>query len=103
VSESEGWKGHIRALIYPIQFENDALDGVERVIASVVHKKALGTDERGYRESIDYALTSNVRLSELIPQHHSEDVIRKFLSCIREKLDNPRKEAPTPEGWVPRP
>ena len=77
----------LRMLIYPTQFEVDPLNGVDRVVAQVVfaeHSRLPLPDVIG---AIDAGLTSSAKLSELIPQSHSEVVIRRFLSALRMRLE----------------
>jgi hypothetical protein len=74
-------------LIYPIQFEADPLNGIDRVIAQVVfagHSRLLLPDVIA---AIDAGLASDAKLSELIPQSHSEVAIRGFLSALRTRLE----------------
>ena len=82
----------LRMLIYPIQFEMDPLNGINRVVTQVVfadHSRLLLPDVIA---AIDAGLASNAKLSELIPQYHSEVVIRGFLSALRMRLEiDPRR------------
>jgi len=39
-SKREVWAGRIQALLYPVQFEEEPLRGLDRVIDMVVRKKA---------------------------------------------------------------
>jgi hypothetical protein len=81
----------LRMLIYPIQFEADPLNGIDRVVAQVFadHSRLPLHDVIA---AIDAGLTSSAKLSELIPQSHSEVVIRRFLSALRMRLETePRR------------
>ncbi len=84
--KSEDWKPPIRALIYPVQFEADLLKHVDFVVKSVMQDRVLETSPERYLASIRTALSSQVRLSELIPQPHSEEKIRRFLSEVEKRL-----------------
>jgi len=84
--KSDNWAPHIRALIYPVQFETDPLQGLDRVIDLVVKKRALGASPDRYLASVRMALASSTHLSDLIPQDHSEEAIRRFLSEVKRRL-----------------
>lgn len=76
----------IRGLIYPIQFDRNPLDGVDRVLKQVVMQDAMDTPAQEYVASITAALDSPEQLSGLIPQDHPEPVIRAYLSEVRRRL-----------------
>jgi hypothetical protein len=80
------WAGHIRALLYPIQFEGDPLDGVDRVLQKVVEIGALRSSPKQDLATIRSALASEIRLAELIPQRHSEETIRRYLTELERRL-----------------
>jgi hypothetical protein len=77
----------LRMLIYPIQFDADPVNGIDRVIAQVVFADHLKLSVRDVIAAIDAGLASHASLSELIPQSHSEPVIRRFLSAMRMRLE----------------
>jgi hypothetical protein len=79
-------KGLIRGLIYPIQFENDPLDGVDRVLKVVVDARALDATPEQYASAVRAALDSDEPLAQLIPQPHPESVIRTFLVEVQKRL-----------------
>jgi len=81
-------KSLIRALIYPIQFDRNPVDGVERVLKLVVDAGALGATPPEYLASTKAALASSEKLSKLIPQEHSEKVIRRYLMKIQQRLSS---------------
>ena len=74
-------------LIYPIQFEAGPLDGIDRVLAQVVFAEHLRLPLADVVAAIDEGLAGRGKLSELIPQRHSEAVIRGFLSALRVRLE----------------
>lgn len=78
----------LRLLLYPVQFDTNPMKGLDRVLAREVvfagHSKLWPTDVIA---AIDAGLASDVKLSELIPVHHSEEVIRGFLAALRSRLD----------------
>ena len=78
------WQSAIRALIYPVQFSADPTQAVDHAIQTVVATGVLGRDE--CREAIASALSSSEPLATLIPQSHSEEVIRRFLELVLARL-----------------
>jgi hypothetical protein len=83
----------LRALIYPIQFDPQPVEGIDRVLKMVVFADHLKLQVPDVIAAIDAGLASNVSLSELIPQGHSEAVIRSFLAAVRTRLES---ETPRP-------
>ncbi|WP_348263430.1 hypothetical protein P8935_02480 [Telmatobacter sp. DSM 110680] len=77
----------LRKLIYPIQFQADPLDGIDRVITQVVFADHTRVPRSDVIAAIDAGLASDAQLSGLIPQSHSEAVIRSFLSALRMHLE----------------
>jgi hypothetical protein len=82
------WKGLIRGLVYPIQFDRDPIDGVDRVLEQVVRARALNASPEQYAAAVQAALQSDERLSLLIPQPHPESVIRAYLAEVGQRLTN---------------
>ena len=56
----------LRMLIYPIQFEADPLNGIDRVITQVVYAEHLKLSLPDVIAAIDAGLASHAILSELI-------------------------------------
>lgn len=79
-------RGLISGLIYPIQFDRDPVDGIDRVLDVVVTRRALDAGPADYAAAIDGALNSAELLSGLIPQPHPEPVIRTYLGKLRKRL-----------------
>jgi hypothetical protein len=94
----------LRMLIYPIQFEADPLNGIDRVLAQVVFADHSRLLLRDVNAAIDAGLASYGKLSELIPQSHPEEVIRGFLSALRKRLEiEPgRPDGPADDRKVPK-
>jgi hypothetical protein len=86
------WDGSIRALLYPVQFERDPLDGIDRVMEEVVQKRALGLAPADYLALVRAALASDAGLASLLPQPHPEAVVRRYLGEVERRL------AAEPEG-----
>jgi hypothetical protein len=82
---AEPWKGHIRAVLYGVQFDKDPLDGIDRVMQQVVLDGALGATPKQYLESIQTALASQASLADLLPQPHSEDTVRRYLAELERR------------------
>jgi hypothetical protein len=77
----------LRMLIYPIQFDPDPSNGIDRVFTHVVLAEHLKLSLPEVISAIDAGLASDARLSELIPQSHPEGVIRGFLAGVRLRLE----------------
>ena len=80
------WQSVIRTVIYVIQFSDDPTQSqtVDHALRTAVDKSDLGRD--AYRDAILSALASNELVSELIPQDHSEETLRRFLELLLERL-----------------
>jgi hypothetical protein len=79
-------KALIRALVYPIQFERDPRDGVDRVLKVVVGAGALNAGPEEYARAVQAALESDEPLAPLIPQPHEESTIRTYLAEVAKRL-----------------
>ena len=82
----KNWRGLISALLYPVQFEQDYIEGLDRVLTMVVKGRALDASPAQYLEAVRTALKSPVRLAELIPQRQSEEQVRRYLTEARRRL-----------------
>jgi hypothetical protein len=72
--------GLIRAVIYPVQFDRDPRDGIDRVLRLVIERQALDASPAEYFAAIRQALVSDEALDRLIPQDHPDSVIRSYLT-----------------------
>ena len=90
MSLSTNSAGLIRALIYPVQFDENPLDAVDHVMNIVVTRRALDAMPAEYLAGIREGLTADEQLSRLIPQNHSEEVIRKYLAEIAHRIEGGR-------------
>lgn len=79
--------GILRMLIYPIQFDSNPNHGIDRVLKSVVFAGHLTLHVSDVVAAIDAGLASDARLSELLPQPHSEAAIRAYLAALRAHLE----------------
>jgi hypothetical protein len=82
----EDTKALIRTLIYPVQFEQDPKNGIERVIELVIQDKMMGVSREKYIAAIKSALIGTEELSTLIPQSHSDSEIRDYLRELERTL-----------------
>lgn len=77
----------LRMVIYPILFEQNPLDAVERVIELTKRDEISRRLTRAaLLEAIEHGLASDVELAKLLSQPHSEQVIRDFLGEIARQL-----------------
>lgn len=67
-------------LIYPIQFDPNPLD--EQVISRIIGFTTETESQEDLRCAIALVLAKKHKLSEFIPQPHSEEVIRNFLFLV---------------------
>lgn len=93
----------VRMLLYPIQFDSYPMEGIDRVLARDVFSAQSKLWLHDVESAIEAGLTSKVRLSELIPMSHSEEVIRNYLATLRSRLVSDRStEASRRLIWKPR-
>lgn len=76
----------LRALLYPVQFEKQPELGIERVMKSVVFQNALQATSSDYLRAINSALESDENLSNIIPQGHNDEVVRRYLRRLSNEL-----------------
>ncbi len=84
--EPSRWEALIRALMIPVQDQPDPMKCVNLVLKDVVAAKVLDGDLHTYREALQAALATEVLLSGLVPQDHSEATIRAFLKEVERRL-----------------
>jgi uncharacterized RDD family membrane protein YckC len=77
--------GYLRMLIYPVQFDPNPSESVERAF-TIMSRDAPKYVPDKFIRAIDLGLQSDAKLSELIPQDHSEAVIREYLAAMRARL-----------------
>ncbi len=83
------WQPLIRALMYVVQFEPAPEKDIDRVMALVIDTATLGGSRSDYLDAVREALKSEEDLSSLIPQQHSDPVIRHYLRAIESRMGNP--------------
>ena len=80
-------KAQLRALLYPVQFEERPELGINRVLRLVVARDTLETTPSDYLQAIDRALGDrDEKLSEIIPQSHTEETVRSYLRLLSHEL-----------------
>ena len=84
--EQHEWMPLLRAVIYVVQFDADPTQAIDRVIAQVIEAGALGATREEYRDALALALASDEALATLIPQPHSEAIIRKYAALLSGRL-----------------
>lgn len=81
VELSQRTTGLMLSLFEVIYFERDPLEKIDSVLAVAL---AGPIDE--YRDALDQALASSVRLANLGPEYHPEVVVRRLLTEVRRRL-----------------
>ncbi len=81
-------KGCICALLYPVIFEHDPIERIDRVLDVVVRARALHASPEEYRVAIDAALGSDEDLATMLPQPHSDAAVRRYLEALRSRLSD---------------
>ena len=72
--------------MYPVQFELDPTESVDRVLRVVIVEKSLGADAGEYASAIKSALDSHEHLADLLSASQEESVVRKYLQQVQQKL-----------------
>jgi len=80
------YRGLLSVLIYPIQFAESPINDVERVITDIIPNNGVSTRPHDYISAVESAVERDDELSKLIPQPHSEEVIRAYLAEIHRRL-----------------
>lgn len=83
---AQPWAPRIRALLYPIQFDPEPVEGIDRVLATVVDAHALGASPADYLEAIASALASDEDLGRLLPAQLSDATVRQFLREVERRI-----------------
>jgi hypothetical protein len=82
------WAIAVRTLVYPVMFSANPLDEVDRVLDQLINKATVQRDWHQVLVFIRSALESDSKLSEVISQKHSEEVIRAYLAAVAKALDS---------------
>ncbi len=76
-------KALLRAVLYPVQFEERPEAGIDRVIRQVVARQALHATPDDYLKAISVALESrDEKLAAIVPHSFSENVVRAYLQQL---------------------
>lgn len=87
-------KALLRALIYPVQFEADPRNAIDRVMERVVEPGCLDGTPAEYARSIRQGLATTERLAELVPQKHDEASIRGYLDELVRRIERDLRRSP---------
>lgn len=82
------FEGYIRALIYPVQFDANPVEQVDRMMQQIEAGRILRTNADDLLVAIQAALQSETELASLIPQPHPEAVIRTYLKELARRLSS---------------
>jgi len=89
---STTWTVFINRLIYGVQYSSDPLTDVERIKQLLLKQSDITIEE--YVSAIRMALNSEMQIvSFIIPQPHTEEVIRSFLTKMLEGLTDEIKNS----------
>jgi imidazolonepropionase-like amidohydrolase len=84
------WGTLVFLLLYPIIFENNPMDGVERTLMVTVDTRALDATPKEYLAAVREAIKTKEKLSEkyafLLRGAFSEEVIRQYLAELERRL-----------------
>lgn len=84
--EENDWKPWIRVLVYLIQFDKMPIACVAKTLNQTTETEKWRNCTESFLSAIDSSLASQKDLSLLIPQQHSDPVIREYLAAIRAEL-----------------
>jgi hypothetical protein len=76
----------LRVLIYPVQFETDPMQGIDRVVNYTIPNNGVSKSTEDYLNAIESALENSDEVSVLLPQPYSEKVIRRYLREVQRRL-----------------
>lgn len=79
-------RGRIAGLLYPIIFETNPLEAVDRTMAMVVDAGGMESSPEEFLAAIQAGLASRERLSELLPQPHGESAVREYLAAMAARI-----------------
>jgi len=82
-------QGLIRVLLYPVMFEKNPLNAIDRVLKMVADQKPLNATPAAYLSAIRAALATETSLANIVPQGPPDQDIRRFLSELAHRLDGP--------------
>lgn len=80
------WEGVVRMVLYPVIFEKDPLQAVDRVVDALQHKTLAKVTVDETLAALQQALQSPMPLAALLPQNHTEEMVRLYLAEVRQRL-----------------
>lgn len=88
------WRGRVRHLLYPVQFDAEPEEGVNRVMALAMASPHTTPEE--YLVAVREGLASAVDLSTLLPMRHDAATLRCFLAALERRLADEVARPPQP-------
>ncbi len=79
-------KGLIRALMYPVQFDENPAESIGRVLRYVVQERSLNADAEEYSSAIKSALGNEEELADILPDTQEGSVVRNYLEQVQAHL-----------------
>jgi len=86
MGSSQNWRGFVRDILYSVMFAPDPMQAVDHVFRVVIDRGDPRTTPQDYLQAFRQALASGEALSRLLPQNHSEEVLRRFLTELQRRL-----------------
>jgi hypothetical protein len=80
------WKPVVVALEYILLFDKRLLDSVDTVADTIMQQRALPFSPQEVIDALAEARQSNIDLSTLHPQPHSDAALREFFKALEVKL-----------------
>lgn len=80
------WESLIVGIEYLLQFKKNPMDWVEKMRDAIIFKKGVSFDVEETLEAMREARESSLDLSKLLPQPHSDRVLREFFAALGESL-----------------
>ncbi|HEY0737394.1 MAG TPA: hypothetical protein VGD69_20925 [Herpetosiphonaceae bacterium] len=81
------WRGHVRKILYQVQFDSNLMLGIDRVLNRIIYADQQATP-REYLQAMTLALASEQLLSELLPHFQYEAAVRQFLVALKRRLES---------------
>lgn len=84
----ESWRGAVNGVLYGVQFEEKLTNELaSRMAPGLIRKPLAGRTAEGQYAELDTAVNVGTDLTKLIPDAHSEEKFRNFLSLLISQMD----------------
>lgn len=84
----ESWRGAVNGVLYGVQFQDELTsDLASRMAQRFIRKPLAGLTAEGQYAELSTAAESGSDLTALIPDAHSEEEFRNFLSLLVDQMD----------------